>query len=538
MTDRKPWPASLRPSWLRPSSNPAHAPDEPAAPRDDGQYRAILDGLTDYAVILLDHRGIVTEWTTGAERLIGYGAGEAIGQPLSLLYVGDAAEERRVDDELVEAARTGRMESEGWRCRKDGGQFWANEITTAVHDDEGTLRAFTRISRDMTEQRQTQIAITTRHDHYRRLFDEMDLGYCVIEVMFDVEDRPYDFIFRETNPAFETNTGLTDVIGKRMRSLVPGNEQWWYDLYGQVALTGTPARLERQTASLGRWFTVYAIRLGDPSERRVTVLFSDITDRHRVEVERESAQQVAARAVAARDQFLSVAAHELRTPITSLKGTAQLAAWAVRRGTITPERLEHYLATMVDGTERLVTLVDDLFDLSRVQAGVIGPRSMTRKPTDLAALVRSAATRYDRSGERPRLVLDLAEGPPLWVDAGRVEQAIANLVDNALTYSPAECDVTISLRFDQSGAEVTVLDEGIGLPIDDYESIFQPFIRGANATARAIPGLGLGLYIAREIIEAHGGRLWAESRGEGQGTVVGVRLPRRSSDAVTSPVSA
>ena len=121
-------------------------------------------------------------------------------------------------------------------------------------------------------------------DRYRALFQAIDAGVCVIEVKFDADDRPLDYRFVEVNPAFEAQTGLKDAAGKWMRELAPDHEQHWFDLYGRVALTGEAARFENLAAALGRWYDVHAYRIGDPAERQVAILFSDITERRRAEL--------------------------------------------------------------------------------------------------------------------------------------------------------------------------------------------------------------------------------------------------------------
>lgn len=121
---------------------------------------------------------------------------------------------------------------------------------------------------------------------YRDLLDALDAGFCVIEPLFDERGRAIDYVFRETNPSFERATGLRDVVGLRMRALAPAHEQAWFDIYGRVARTGEPVRFEQEARALGRWYNVYAYRVGGPSERRVGILFEDITARKRAEQRR------------------------------------------------------------------------------------------------------------------------------------------------------------------------------------------------------------------------------------------------------------
>ena len=118
---------------------------------------------------------------------------------------------------------------------------------------------------------------------YRRLLDEIGHGFCIVEVLFDGAALPVDYRFLEVNATFEAQTGLADVVGRTMLSLCPDHERHWFELYGRVALTGEPARFERQAAALGRWYEVQAFRLDPPETRRVAILFRDITAQRQAE---------------------------------------------------------------------------------------------------------------------------------------------------------------------------------------------------------------------------------------------------------------
>lgn len=244
---------------------------------------------------------------------------------------------------------------------------------------------------------------------------------------------------------------------------------------------------------------------------------SDVTARKQAEEERERARQEAEAAVHARDEFLSIASHELRNPIAAIKATAQLMQRLRERGRLDEDRLARYTRTLTETSERLALLVDDLLDVSRLQSGRF-PVYLT--PVDLAALVRRAVEIERVGAGQHRLRLQLNDVPVLRLDADRMRQVIVNLLDNAVKYSPDGGEVRILLSHDDKGVWLRVRDEGIGLPADALETIFEPFGRAPNAASSQIQGMGLGLYIARRIVEAHGGKLWAESAGEGKGTTM------------------
>ena len=132
----------------------------------------------------------------------------------------------------------------------------------------------------------------------------------------------------------------------------------------------------------------------------------------------------------------------------------------------------------------------------------------------------------EQLGARQRLILETRDPiGPVWADAGRIEQVLTNLLDNAMKYSPGNGTVTVTVRAEDEGVVAEVQDDGIGLPPGAAETIFTPFGRAANAVVGSLPGMGLGLYICRNILERHGGWIRAESDGEGQGTTVSFWLP-------------
>jgi signal transduction histidine kinase len=225
-----------------------------------------------------------------------------------------------------------------------------------------------------------------------------------------------------------------------------------------------------------------------------------------------------------RDEFMSIAAHELRTPVTAIKAGAQLALRRLEDATPTGARTVEYLQGIIRGANRLVLLINDLMDVSRMRSGELLLRV---EPIDLVALVGAVAQRYvETSGEAHSWIIDLPTAPlVVTADAGRLEQVLDNLLSNAVKYSPGGGDTRVSLQHVVDGITLSVSDSGIGLTPGAQERIFQPFGRAANATRQGLPGMGLGLHICLRIAEAHGGRMWAESDGEGHGMTVHMWLP-------------
>lgn len=154
-----------------------------------------------------------------------------------------------------------------------------------LEDEESVVRALRAGAVDTRHEELLRIqnALRASEERYRLLFDSIDEGFCVIEMLFDENGQPCDYQFWETNPSFEQQTGLRGVVGKTMRELAPQHEQHWFDTYGQVALTGEPIRFQNYAQALHRWYDVYAFRVGDPQEQKVAVLFNNFTERKRTE---------------------------------------------------------------------------------------------------------------------------------------------------------------------------------------------------------------------------------------------------------------
>jgi len=230
------------------------------------------------------------------------------------------------------------------------------------------------------------------------------------------------------------------------------------------------------------------------------------------------------RAVNARDEFLSVASHELRTPVAGVKAAAQLLLRLQNRGTLNAENLKNSLQGLERSASRLALLTEDLLDVTRLRDG-----RLPLRPTavDLSDLVIRTVELY-RTHLPPTHAIDLElsdETCALVADSGRIEQIVTNLLENAVKYSPEGGTVRVRVRPQAGGCLVEITDRGLGLPAGAADLIFEPFGRVQNSTTRHLPGMGLGLYICRQIADAHAGRIWADSPGENQGTTMRLWLP-------------
>lgn len=258
--------------------------------------------------------------------------------------------------------------------------------------------------------------------------------------------------------------------------------------------------------------TEVAARTAEEGEPVALVMHQDVTAL-------KAAEQI-------KDEFISIAAHELRTPLAILAGFVQtlLNQTARGKGQQLAEWQQQSLRGIDLATERLVDLAEDLLDVTRVQAGRL---ELQRELTDLVPLTRRIMTRRQLTTERHTISLETPLAHlVVYGDPRRVEQVLSNLIGNAIKYSPEGGEIGVTFRTDGEAHEaiLSVRDHGIGIPLSERAEVFKRFARASNAQTYGIRGTGLGLYLCRELVEAHGGRIWFES-AEGRGSTFFVALP-------------
>lgn len=270
--------------------------------------------------------------------------------------------------------------------------------------------------------------------------------------------------------------------------------------------------------------------LHEPGIEGIVVNARDITERKLVEQERDAtlqreqqARQEAEAAVQARDEFLTIASHELKTPLTVIKGNAEMLDRQLERPTLDAERLRRLITRVRTQLDRFGDLVNDLLDLSRLRHGQLALR---KQSLDLAALAATVIERFQLSGEdggRHTLTLTAPGTVFVIADAERIEQILTNLLGNAIKYSPAGGAIDVEVYTETNDAVLRVTDQGIGIAADEQQQIFEPFNRTSAAMAVA-SGVGIGLYVTAQIVARHGGTIAVTSR-PGQGSCFTVGLP-------------
>jgi signal transduction histidine kinase len=222
----------------------------------------------------------------------------------------------------------------------------------------------------------------------------------------------------------------------------------------------------------------------------------------------------------AKDRFLAVASHELRSPLASLNACVELLELDPS-AVADPARRKQLLERVRTQVDRLVRLVDGLIETARMRADAL---PIEREAMDLSAVAREAADLAELGRATRRVRVDAPDPVDGKWDRHRISQVVTNLISNALRYSPNGGEVLVKVRRDGAEAVLAVADQGMGIPLAEQRRLFEPFVRGPEAAAHAPRGLGLGLFISREIARRHGGRITVEST-PGQGSLFALRLP-------------
>ncbi|MGZ8850959.1 MAG: sensor histidine kinase, partial [Thermoanaerobaculia bacterium] len=221
-----------------------------------------------------------------------------------------------------------------------------------------------------------------------------------------------------------------------------------------------------------------------------------------------------------KDEFLSIASHELRTPVTSIKGYTQLAKTLIRENDLATS--EEYLDVALDQIDRMSRLILELLDVSRIETGRLEIR---REPIQWSTFVRDVVHRHHTAVSDRRFHMNVPDETLIVSgDRDRLEQVLGNLLENAVKYSPEGSEILVTVDNEEDQVVTSVCDNGIGIPSDELTQVFERFHRGRQVSSTNYGGLGLGLYITKQIIERHGGKIWVESR-EGSGTMFSFSLP-------------
>ena len=457
-------------------------------------------------------RGLITQANLTAASLLGLTRTGLVAQPLTRFICSEDEDTfYLLHKRLVES---GAAQSCVLRMRRsDGTQIWTQLAATVAADARGAFEARIVLS-DLSELKRVELALSESSARYRDLFDAIDEGYCVIEVLFDATDVAVDYRFVEANPSFRKQFGLSAEAGRSMREFAPFHAAHWVDTFGRVALTGQSTRSSDLHTDLDqRWFDAYAFRIGGTRSRKVAVLFGDVTERKQVELALREARRNADKANLAKSEFLSNMSHELRTPLNAILGFAQL----LEAGTPQPTSSQKAnVEQILKAGWYLLELVNEILDLSVIESGKL---TLAEEVVALGDVLRECAAMVEAQARQHGVTVEFARlNAPRFIsgDHTRVKQVLINLLSNAIKYNKPNGNVTVTYELPSADRiRISVRDTGIGLSPDQLEQLYQPFNRLGQQPGNE-EGTGIGLVVSKRLVELMHGRIGASSSvGEG-----------------------
>ena len=502
---------------------------------DPRLFQLMAESVRDYAIFMLDPGGHIISWNPGAERAKQYQAHEIIGKHFSVFYTPPDIERKWPQLELQRATMDGRFEDEGWRVRKDGSRFWAHVVITALRDENGKLLAFSKITRDLSERKRQEEELRRSEERFRLLVEGVQ-DYAIYMLNPDGTVTSWNAGARRIK-GYEAH----EILGKHFSRFYRAEDIDAGKPWGELAMAREHGRAEDEGWRVRKdgtrfWarVVVSALRDADGQLHGYAKVTQDLTQQRQ-----SAALEVAARQV---HDFIAVLAHELRNPLAPIRNAAHLLAVA----TPGAEEFEVARRAIDRQSAQLMRIVDDLLDIGRITRGALSIHPQRVDLRDIVArAVEAARPGIDSAGHQ--LSIQLPPEPVfLQADELRVTQALTNVLNNAARYTEPGGKIWLTLRRESphqdyseeadrlAWAALSVRDTGVGIQPEFIASIFGMFVQGRHASSRSQSGLGVGLALARAIVELHHGTIEAQSEGAGKGSEFIIRLPAEAATTTSA----
>ncbi len=508
---------------------------------NEEMQRLLLDGVTDYAVYMLDPEGKVASWNAGAARIKGYTAEEVLGKPISLFYPPDQQTSGIPGMTLQEALLNGRFEGQGQRMRKDGSIFWAQVVILPIYDQTGVLRGFSKVLHDITRHKQAEEKLAVQAHDLARQAGELTRSQQALEMQSRMLQSVLDSMAEglvavdEQGKFIIWNPAAQKILGLGAANL---DSQKWSEHYGLFlddTVTPFPAeqlplaraiRGETCTAQMfvrnpeldeGAWIEVNGgpLKDKDGGVRGGVVAFRDITQKRNSEREIHQLNSELEHRVAVRtaqleeanqelESFTYSVAHDLRAPLRHIAGFSGILLEEF--GPALNAEAGRYLQRIHEGTQKMGQLVDELLALARV-----GRQALNLQVTGLTTMVNEVIGILQPEIEGRSVEWKIADLPFVECDPTLTRQVFQNLISNALKYSRPRSPAVIEIgQMDVNGDSVIfVRDNGVGFSMKYADKLFGVFQRLHRS--EEFEGTGVGLATVHRIIKKHQGRVWAEA---------------------------
>lgn len=520
---------------------------------------AIVESSDD-AIIGMDLDGTITAWNEAAERLYGYTPAEAIGRSITMIVPQERQEEEAA---LLEQIKRGQRlkHSETTRCRKDGTCLAVSLTISPIRDESGAVIGASKVAHDITDRKRAAeraaflaeagAVLAASLDYATTLKTVANLAvpsiadWCAVDVLTD-ERRLDRLAVAHVDP---TKIELARTIRDRYEDptspysaahvVRTGKPAWLPRISDDMIVTSAGGDEERMALVRSLGLTSYiivplaahgrafgALTLATAGSRRVYSeedfrFAQDIAFRAALAVDNARAYNEAQTANRLKDEFLATLSHELRTPLNAIVGYSRL----LQTGMLSKGQRPKALMTVERNAAALTKIVEDILDVSRIISGKV---RLNIQPVDLPQVVTAAVDTVlpaaDAKQIRVQTMLD-PHAAPVSGDPDRLQQIIWNLISNAVKFTPKKGIIQVRLERVNSHVDITVSDTGIGIAPEFLPHMFERFRQADSATTREYGGIGLGLAIARHLVELHGGTIHAFSNGRDQGATFRVSLP-------------
>ncbi|PSR53523.1 PAS domain-containing sensor histidine kinase [Adhaeribacter arboris] len=482
------------------------------------RFRLLIEGVTDYAIFMLDPAGNVATWNEGARRLKGYEAAEIIGKFFSKFYSQEAVQSGYPEYELSRAKAEGRFEDEGWRFRKDGSAFWANTVLTAIYNPHHELIGFSKITRDLTEKKRLEQQLFRINEELKESEEKSRLLINSVQDYAILMLNPEGIIV-SWNAGAERLKGykVQEIIGKHFSIFYPREaiQQGFpkFEIaraleYGHFEDEGW--RIKKDGTAF--WANVVLTPIYNSANRLLgfAKITRDLTERRRNEDLMQKNKELA-RINNDLDNFVYTASHDLKTPITNLEGL--LDALTEEMG---PEKDIHQeILTLMQGSiVSLKKVIDDLGDITKLQQEKEAPETVNL--VELIEETKDNLREIINTSKSEIKVTDLAF-ETLEYSRKNLRSILYNLVINAIKYADPQRTPAILIQtyFSSTGEYVlSVADNGLGIADTQLDKIFSIYKRAHTH----VEGSGLGLYLVKKILDNSGDRITVESE-VGKGSV-------------------